>query len=245
MEMCRSSSRGSSRRGLLRFGLEFCDCRVGLAASFVAEASLLVSLEPQLSPLPSYEWPDKFEKRTKEVKTVWDVRVLIIPELKEKLAPLAEVPGVALPPILEVKKVKKARAPRRPLWLHILVSMLCMFWLLGVLGTQRGPVDMDPGSASMAQLSVPKKFKSVQLQLRGETRRGVGSPAVDRLQGPLYRPLHGVLLAPARIVRPRRRKQMMELPIQECRCLEHCGPGRHPADMSLEARVPQHSNLGW
>ncbi|CAE7728577.1 unnamed protein product, partial [Symbiodinium pilosum] len=118
-------------------------------------ASLLVSLEPQLSPLPSYEWPDKFEKRTKEVKTDWDVRLLIIPELKEKLAPLAEVPGVALPPILEVKKVKKARAPRRPLWLHILVSMLCMFWLLGVLGTQRGPVDMDPGSASMAQLSVP------------------------------------------------------------------------------------------
>ena len=142
---------------------------------------MLVSLEPQLSPLPSYDWPDKFEKRTKEVKTDWDVRLLIIPELKEKLAPLAEVPGVALPPILEVKKVKKARAPRRPLWLHILVSMLCMFWLLGVLGTQRGPVDMDPGSASMAQLSVPKKFKSVQLQLRGETRRGVGSPAGDRV----------------------------------------------------------------
>ena len=24
----------------------------------------------------------------------------------------------------------------------------------------------------------------------------------------------------------------MELPTQESRCLEHCGPGRHPADMS-------------
>ena len=144
----------------------------------VAEAPLLLSLEPQLSQLQTHEWPDTFQKGIKKVQSKWDVRELLIPGLKQKLAPLAEVPGVALPPFV---MLKKAKAPRRPMWLQILVGIMCMFWLCGVLGTQRGPIDIQASNASMAQLAVPSKFRSEQLQLRGSTRRGVGSPDVDRV----------------------------------------------------------------
>ena len=144
----------------------------------VAEAPLLLSLEPQLSQLQTHEWPQKFQESIKKVKTEWDVRELLIPGLKKKLAALAEVPGVALPPFV---MPEKAKAPRRPMWLQILVGLLCVFWLCGILGTQRGPIDIQASSASMAQLAVPMKFTSVQLQLRGSTRRGVGSPDIDRV----------------------------------------------------------------
>ena len=108
-----------------------------------------------------------------EVRTAWDVRVLLIPDLERTMAPLAEVPLPA------TSKKKKTRHTRRPMWLQVLVCVLGVSFVAAIRA-QSGPVQPSPCSAAVGYLVSPAMTPSSGLRcVRCHTLEAVGSLDVD------------------------------------------------------------------